>query len=101
MKINYEEGETIENTNIDYKTIIDKWMIETTIIAKIFNFIRQYPDGVSKMVLEEYIRENTNTTNPDFYKKEPYRAKYNIIYTFDKNETIQLTNEAKQYISTL
>jgi uncharacterized protein YutE (UPF0331/DUF86 family) len=100
LKINYEEdrGEG-EMNNEKYKQIIDKWLTEDTIIAKIFRFIRDYPDGVSKTELEDFIKRKTNTINVSQQYLEIYRSDLRNIFQRDNNQITKLTEKAKKYLS--
>jgi hypothetical protein len=82
-----------------YKTLIDKWLIEDTIIAKIFRFICENPNGVSKMELKDYLTNNTTSTNIDFYINELDRQKYKNIFQRNENHITKLTNSTKEYLS--
>jgi hypothetical protein len=88
-----------EPSDTSYKQLIDKWLTEDTIIAKIFRFIRDCPDGVSKNELENFLTTNTTSTNIDFYINELGRQKYKNIFYKDDNQNTKLTNNVKEHLS--
>jgi hypothetical protein len=98
LKIKYAQDDTSVNYNVGYKSIIDKWLDENTIIAQIFRFIMNNEHGVSQTELLEFIETTKSTNN---YQNYLEINKYKDIYTRSSNQITTLTGDAKNYIDTI
>jgi hypothetical protein len=80
--------------------LINIWMADNTVFAKIFRFIWFNSNGVNEYILKQYI-ESISTGNGNYYYIEINKNEYsNIIYT-DENRVTSLTVNALEYIKTM
>jgi hypothetical protein len=97
LEPNYKSDDISNTIKSSYKTLIDKWLTEDSIRAKIFRMIKDHPNGVSQTELREFLKNKTTTINIESNYNEP--TKYKDIYSRSTNQITKLTEKANEYLS--